>query len=148
MSPKLMKVYHKQTFFVSPIYHTYDLLKEGSSSTVSNQHFVSAGILWSVVIYFFYALSKFVFGSHKISTIITLNQFYISSPSNLNARMNKSVSKVFIISIWIARLAKQVKSAKCTILLQSCSSLIDFKQTEYVHTTVSEWWFFLCSIWW
>ena len=31
--------------------------------------------------------------------------------NRLNARMNESVSKVFVILIWIARLAKQVKNA-------------------------------------
>ena len=64
-----------------------------------------------VVVHFFDALCKFVFGFHKLFTIITPNRSYISFSSNeLSQWMNESVSKFFVISTWIAQLAKHVKS--------------------------------------
>ena len=63
-----------------------------------------------VVIYFCDTLCKFIFGSHKISTIISSNRSYISSPNNESSQC-QIVSKLFVFSTWMARQAKHVKSA-------------------------------------
>ena len=66
-----------------------------------------------VVIHLLNTLCEFIFGSNKISSLshhIVLT-FPCLAMNCLNSIMNESVSILFVISIWIPRLAKHMKRA-------------------------------------
>ena len=100
-----------------------------------------------VVIHFSDALFKFVFDPNAIFSIFTPNRSYNSSPSNKSSQGHNEWICLESLCHFNMDCSTSQTCKKCTIWVQSCSPLFDFKRTKHVVTTVSEWRLFLCSFW-